>query len=941
MVNSIIQPSFSSGELSPALYGRVDLAKYKTGVARMRNFFVDYRGGASTRPGTMFVGQAKDSTRPVELIPFQFSTLNAFVLEFGHLYMRVILNGAYVTEGPKSVLGITNASPGVFNVFAHGYSTGDSVYIAGGLGLTQFNARTLLVTVLDGGHFSLSDLSGVPLDTTGDPSYLGGATVARIYTLVTPYIAEDLNLLKYTQSASIMTLTHPKYPQAELTQLGSVNWTITPITFTAGIARPSTPTITITVDSTFTGPAAVSESNYAYKVTAWNDNEESLPSPPGVLSSAPNISRFAGTVKVRWDPIPGALYYFVYKAMIQTNTPSPPGASLGFAGIAYGLEFNDGNIVPDFTVQPPQHKNPFALGTITDYVINSGGSGYTASSFATVADPTGSGASLTPIVQGGSVVGFIILNGGHDYTSPTISVSIGTGFVGSLIVGPTSGTFPSCATYFQQRLMYANSLNQPQTIWGTKPGAFHNMDITNPVGPGDALNITLASREVNAIRNMVAMPGGLVVFTVGGVWQITGALGASGVAAAVTPLNVIAVPQAYYGSSEIIPIPINYNILYVQQLGAVVRELQYDFYVSIYTSQDITVYSSHLLENHQIKRWAYASDPFKVIWIVREDGMMLSLTYMKEQELVGWARHDTFGRFKSVCSIPEGNNSAVYVVVSRLVRGKFVQYIERMARREFPNGVEDAWCVDCGLQLSLTSINATLSVSAASGITVITADDTVFSMGMIGSVLRCGGGIGTVTRFISETQLEVNLTQDITAEFMDQNGGFPYPFESGDWTLTAPITSISGLWHLEGLIVSIFVDGSVQPSQKVIGGKVTLLQAGTRITIGLGYTAQLQTLRLDTGDPTVQGKRKKISAVTIRQENSRGLSLGVDFDDLVPQKERSSEPYGVPVKLITGDVRTIIPNAYTDTGQVAVEQNFPLPATVLAVIPEVIMGDTA
>jgi|SRR5580704_4926453 hypothetical protein len=101
MTQGVIQASFAAGELSPALYGRVDLAKYKIGAATMRNFFVDYRGGASTRPGTMFIGQVKDSTYPVRLFPFQFSTISDYALEFGHLYMRIIQNGAYVTETPS------------------------------------------------------------------------------------------------------------------------------------------------------------------------------------------------------------------------------------------------------------------------------------------------------------------------------------------------------------------------------------------------------------------------------------------------------------------------------------------------------------------------------------------------------------------------------------------------------------------------------------------------------------------------------------------------------------------------------------------------------------------------------------------------------------------------------------------------------------------------
>jgi hypothetical protein len=65
MTDLIIQASFNSGEWSPNLYARVDLVKYKAGAALLQNFFVDYRGGASTRMGTKYILQAKDSAHPL------------------------------------------------------------------------------------------------------------------------------------------------------------------------------------------------------------------------------------------------------------------------------------------------------------------------------------------------------------------------------------------------------------------------------------------------------------------------------------------------------------------------------------------------------------------------------------------------------------------------------------------------------------------------------------------------------------------------------------------------------------------------------------------------------------------------------------------------------------------------------------------------------------
>ncbi len=97
MTNPVIQPSFNSGEWAPALNARVDLAKYHSGAALLRNFFVDYRGGATTRPGTRYIRWTFGNTS-VRLIPFQASFAVTYILEFGQGYVRFINNGATVLE---------------------------------------------------------------------------------------------------------------------------------------------------------------------------------------------------------------------------------------------------------------------------------------------------------------------------------------------------------------------------------------------------------------------------------------------------------------------------------------------------------------------------------------------------------------------------------------------------------------------------------------------------------------------------------------------------------------------------------------------------------------------------------------------------------------------------------------------------------------------------
>src|SRR6185312_3289065 len=181
-------------------------------------------------------------------------------------------------------------------------------------------------------------------------------------------------------------------------------------------------------------------------------------------------------------------------------------------------------------------------------------------------------------------------------------------------------------------------------------------------------------------------PNGLVILTGLGAWQLNGGAQQT----AVTPADQDATPQAYNGCSPTVPpIQVNYDILYVQQKGSIVRDLAFNFFVNIFTGTDMTVLSNHLFTGHQILQWAYAEEPYKVIWCVRDDGMLLSFTYLKEQDVYAWARHDTNGLFQGVCSISEAATNAtgsplvnaVYYIVKRFVNGQWVYYSERMDDR--------------------------------------------------------------------------------------------------------------------------------------------------------------------------------------------------------------------------------------------------------------------
>lgn len=231
--------SFTAGEISPRLEGRVTLEKYREGLSDLTNMVNMPHGGVQRRPGTEFLGEVKDSSVKTRLIPFQFKTSDTYILEFGDQVMRVYRNGLQVLTGSaKTITGVTQASPGVVTSAAHGYSNGDEIYIDGIGGMTELNGRNYRVANVTANTFTLQNLFGVDINTSGFGAYTSGGLADEIYQIATPYVEADLFNLRYAQSADTMYIVHPNYEIRVLTRTGSASWTLSTATLT-GAPSPS------------------------------------------------------------------------------------------------------------------------------------------------------------------------------------------------------------------------------------------------------------------------------------------------------------------------------------------------------------------------------------------------------------------------------------------------------------------------------------------------------------------------------------------------------------------------------------------------------------------------------------------------------------------------------------------------------------------------------
>lgn len=1074
-----IKNSFGSGELSPSLFGRTDLDKWQAGASTCRNFFVNYRGGVVSRPGLAYVGTCKQpgTSAPPRDIPFQFSVNQGYVLEFGDQYLRIKVNGAYVTETAVDIDHITGT--GVFyTTTPHGYAVDDWVFDRGN---QDFNGLAWIVTsVPTPDTFTVKDLFDFPI--TLAHAEIGG-TVERIYTVTAPYAAVDLPYLKYAQSADVMTLccinqeTETEYPSYQLIRNGNTDWVFSTETFQTNTPAP---TGLVATAMSSTTPSTW----YTYVVTAVDGDtgEESVASGPAYIFNN-DISINAGSNTLKWDAVPNARSYNIYAAVPSYSAVPPIGGIFGFIGTSVGLGFVDTNILPDFSTPPPTNNNPFAQGSIVDVTPTAGGANYSQTTIGyTVTTGTGTGFSGTPVVVNSQFVGFAIADKGQGYDpADTITITdsgggtaigyysfslnptnktvfyingtpiefvvntfglsnqqttiygnlaltlqnlcnvlnssqiyawqvatystdgtkvyvtyktsgaagnaftlavgtvvgltvsgavltgggaVGTGATATLTIGAASGTFPSVPAYFQQRRVYANSLNNPDTYWMSKPGLYNNFDYSIPTVDTDFITGNPWAQQVNGIQWLVPMPGGLVTLTGQGAWQING----GGQNAPVTPSNQSATAQAFNGCNFTVPpLVVNYDILYVQAKGNRVRDLSYSFYLNIYTGTDLTTLSNHLFVNNQIVQWCWAQEPWKLLWVIKSDGEALCLTYLKEQEVYAWSRHDTNGIFSSVCTVTEPSNNvspssaqlvdAVYFIVKRYVQNGWRYYSERLDDRLWSN-VEEAFCVDSGLSYPLTTPDATLQPAATTGTDIVfTADSSVFVIGNVGDIIRVDGGKATITAYTSGTEVICDITEDLVRTVPNDPDDTPAPAIPGDWTISTPTTQVLGLNHLEGLEVAILADGGVLPNQTVVTGAINFPIAASQISIGLPYTCQVQTMYIDhQNEPdTTQNRRKLINSVGLRVEQSRGLQVGtnqldqstlpntptnITWTDMNEIKVRNNNIYaGTAVPLFTGDYFKNVSGSWDTKGQVAVQQVYPLPASLLSVITYWVLGD--
>lgn len=264
-----------------------------------------------------------------------------------------------------------------------------------------------------------------------------------------------------------------------------------------------------------------------------------------------------------------------------------------------------------------------------------------------------------------------------------------------------NGNNPTCVAFHQQRMWLGGGSKNPATIYASRTGDYESFRKSMPLQDDDALEYVIASGSVDDVKWLVSFDS-LLIGTAGAEYKAAASDGK-----AITPSSCNITVQSYWGSKALQPLVIGQSIMHCQRSGSHVRDLYYTLESDGYAGNDLSVLAPQLVETYGIRQWCYQQSPVSAVWAVRSDGVLLALTYMREQNIFGWSRHVTDGQYISVAVINGDDEDVVMAVVKRTINGATKYYLERvMPRFKDSTDIKDAWYVDAGKAIAGSSVTA-------------------------------------------------------------------------------------------------------------------------------------------------------------------------------------------------------------------------------------------
>ena len=707
-----LQASFSGGEVSPSVRARIDSPAYSTWLKTARNFFVHPQGGASNRPGTVFMGRAKYADKFCRILPFVLGESEAYVLELGEKYLRLYTSGGLLLSADGAPYEL--ATPYLADEVAQiNYAQYDQT-----LFLVHSNHPPKQLTRLTDGTFEFKDVplkygpfmlanteegkklrlapynetsssAGVSASLSFQPVIYPNLAVLGYFNNVWFYSGKDYGL---DVSALVAAFNQEFGAQGfSATALGGIIKIESPqptggdcngiqlvLEYRNSFTRPAVLTVAQTLSGGANKGEVIPSSNDTFLLESDFDLFQ-----PGHLGG-----KFALTHAVESQYLSGTLGYQTASQTLKSGGDWQLRTSGAWTGQLALEKSADGGKTwqkVKYFSRADGEENFTVLGHLEDtadmYLLRvcsldlSGEAGFELQADA--------------FIQEGVVTVEGYLNARQVVVRRERQVALDT-WTDDWAEGsfsPLSG-YPACVFFYQDRLGLAGTKREAQTVWFSKTGAHSDFGHSRgTLADNDAISVNLSGKKLNAIHG-AAVCGRLMLFTAGSEWTLSSA-------GALTPSNIQVAQQGVRGASRTAPLLVGNRALFVQARGGCVRDLFYDYNTASYIGNDLTLLAKHLFFNREVTELCYQQEPDNLVWCVLDDGTALTLTYLPEQNLCAWTRHDTQGLFKSVCCVPNRGYDEVWFVVAR-ENGYFV---ERLARRLGSKEPQDQVFLDSSVSL--------------------------------------------------------------------------------------------------------------------------------------------------------------------------------------------------------------------------------------------------
>ena len=666
--STVLLNNFTSGELSPELHARVDLAKYANGAKTLINWLPLIEGGMMRRPGMRFVNSAKFSATTARLIPFVFSTLQAYMLEFGNGYIRFYKDGGQIIDTAGNPVEVGTSYTEADLVKIKYQQRADVLYLP----CPGFARRKLSRTShTDWTLTIVQDQKGPFLDENTDPDWqltaTGGELITNgVFTVdTTGWASKSVGTGSFAVVASKAALVHgggadigaceASFP----TTVGLV-YTVTfdvgtgPLNAQAGTSSGASDLQTSASYTAGTGKSfsfkATGTTAYVYfaNVTASTTHTLDNVSCTKPLHTGAQVTITAN--RDTWQPgHVGALW----ELSDAEGSPAHAAWTANTAMTDLGGRRTYNNQVYELTktgtsgTRPPVHLRGNASDGGNDWAYINDGSGYV--EILTYNSPR----SVTARVR----------------QHLPRNASSGTSYWAEGTYSGVQG-YPRAIAFIEQRTAVAGASGQPARIDLSEPGSYESFN-----GGADDDNAISMEVDSGLVNSILWMEKGITWFvaTNGAIYALQTTDNSP-----LTPDNLPYVKEVNaYGSADLPPLKIGGKLLYVQRGAKRVRELDYEANNTNDIRSDRTVLARHITSDQAtLTQWAYQQDPNQTVWAVRSDGVLLALTYFPEQDVVAWSRHTTQGSVESVATIPTATSDQTWLVVKREINGETVRYIE-------------------------------------------------------------------------------------------------------------------------------------------------------------------------------------------------------------------------------------------------------------------------